>query len=240
VAFTSCDAGEAQWYCRVIEHFSQLDWIALVVWITVWLGWPSILKWLPGDDIGRQMASFRALWAAQIPNHYDRIADVGIARNLLASVTFFASTTVLLIGGLVGVLGASTQIVPLLDASDLFAQHNLLEFEVKVGVMLLAFISAFYKFCWSIRLHAYTTILIGSASSETAENASKISEQICALSSLAAHHYTMGLHTYYLSSALFAWLIDPLALLIVLATTSGVLIRRESFSKASRILKGEF
>jgi uncharacterized membrane protein len=216
--------------------------LALSIFSIVWFGWPLLNSLFP-NDLSSKMTPYRDRWALQILNHADRISDVGVARNLMASVSFFASTTVLLVGGLVGILGAADQIVPVLQKSTFFSHYELTSqsaFELKVATMLALFVHAFFKFGWSIRLHAYSTILIGATPTPEladTDEAQDLAKRIAQLSALASNHYASGVQSYYLSAALFAWFVHPIAMMAVLFVTAGVMVHREYFSRAAEIIR---
>ncbi len=221
--------------------FSMLDWLALAAFLAVWLGWPALSARLPRADLSGQMVGFRLAWARQLTRRSDHVSDVAVARSLIASVSFFATTTVLVIGGLIGLLGAADTVVPMLQRSlffDVLQPTTQAGFEVKVVLLLVLFVQAFFRFGWSIRLHAYTALLIGAMPDPPGDGSADevAAQQLARLSSLASRHYSSGVQNYYLSAVLFAWFLHPAAMLVTLAITLSVIVWREYFSAAVDIL----
>ena len=66
----------------------------------------------------------------------NRVADVNILRNLLQGVSFFASTTILIIGGLLAVLSTTEQASAIVQEIPFAARTSVLVFDLKIVLML--------------------------------------------------------------------------------------------------------
>ena len=81
---------------EVLSFLTPADLVALVALFVTFYFYP-VLSWrFMGEDISSRMKAWRHEWARQILWRHERITDVGLVRGLIASVAFFASTTVLL------------------------------------------------------------------------------------------------------------------------------------------------
>ena len=225
---------------QAVQDFTALDMVGLALLFISWLLYPTLARAFLKHDLTEEIAPYRRLWMAEMLNRSDRITDVSLARGLFTSVTFFASTTILLISGLIGVLSSASSIHGGLQNLEFAAATSQLVFEVKVGALLLIFIYAFFKFSWSMRLHAYSTILIGAApqpdKSDT-DRAREITDKAARLSMLASNHYFDGLRGYYFGLATLSWFAGPGLFVAAILFTVAVLIRREHYSKALGILR---
>ena len=111
--------------------------------------------------------------------------------------------------------------------------------ELKVGVLALTFVYAFFKFTWSIRQHSYCAILLAAipppekAAEQNGENQVR---RLARLSNLAARHFNDGMRAYYFALAELSWFLHPLAFMLATAWVILVLYRREFHSKALSIL----
>src|SRR3970040_1231620 len=85
------------------------DILSLMWFVTIWVGY----TWYAHRGAWRQrslravMHAHRVEWMRQMVLRDNRVADVNILRNLLQSVSFFASTTLLIMVGLLTILGSS-------------------------------------------------------------------------------------------------------------------------------------
>lgn len=211
------------------------DLVALLLLFAAFYFYPALSARLLGEDIADRMKAWRHEWAEQIMWRHERITDVALVRGLIASVAFFASTTVLVISGLVALLGWSGEMSSLLAQYPHVGVTTPELFALKIMALLLLAISAFFKFVWSMRLHGYTLLMVGAlpAPDETDRSyCAGIAERIAELSYLASKHYHDGVRAYYLGfSALIwiwsAWLFFPTLALVVL-----VMVRREYRSRS--------
>lgn len=227
-------------FLKILEGLTLVNWIGLGLLITCWLLYPFISRWLPKSDLTTEIEVYRHKWMAQMLHREERITDVSLARGLFGSVSFFASTTVLLISGLIGLLASAPSLYENLTRSSVFDETGLAIFEVKICVLIIIFIHAFFKFGWSMRLHTYSMIFIGAAPQREwreGPEAAAISTQAGELSALASRHYFEGMRGYYFGLATLPWFISPVLLIISVLLTMAVLIRREHYSRALSIVR---
>jgi len=92
-----------------------------------------------------------------------RMVDALIQNSLQQGVLFFASTSILLIGGLLAGVGAADAAMQVLSDIPLSSTNTRTEWEVKVMLVVFIFMFAFFKFAWSYRLFNYVIIMIGAA-----------------------------------------------------------------------------
>ena len=92
---------------------------------------------------------YRVDWMRRLLSREARIADTSAIANLERSVAFFASSTMLVLAGLLAVLGASEEAIEVVSDLPLVAPASKLEWELKLLVLIALFIYAFFKFTWS-------------------------------------------------------------------------------------------
>lgn len=221
-------------------ELGNLNILALAVLLLFWLGYPLLTRFLSAKDLTEEVADFRHQWMGEMLHREERITDVSLVRGLASSVTFFASTTVLLISGLIGLLGSAPSFHASLESSNIVSTSSLYLFEVKILTLLVIFIHSFFKFGWSMRLHTYSSILIGAAPQTElmdSDEARTITRKAADISALASHHYFAGMRGYYFAIAGLGWFVSPVALLAATIFIFLVLLRREHFSRALAILQ---
>lgn len=171
----------------------------------------------------------------------DSPIDAIIQNGLQQSVLFFASTTVLLLGGLVAGLGASDTGVTVLQSLPLVTTSNQVQWELKILLIIFIFVMAFFKFAWSHRLHNYTLIVIGAAPKQSTDERVilQYAKKLALLHALAAKHFTTGLNAYFFALAAFAWFINAWLFMITTLWVLLVLYRRAFKSEYLRLLRAE-
>ena len=171
----------------------------------------------------------------------NRIVDIQLLANLSNGNAFFASTSVIVIGGLAAVLGASTEWQTMLSKLPYVAPSSPLLWKLKTLFLIALFMLAFFKFAWAFRLTHYTAIMIGATptmSDETEEECRSQAERTARLAGLAAEHSNAGLRTYYFAIAGIAWYLHPVLFMLATTLVVLVLIRREYYSRALRAIRG--
>src|SRR5689334_7988020 len=84
-----------------------IDAIALVGFLLCWFGYGVIARCLSKrrPSLISTVNVFRERWMRRVCHHDSHIADAALLGNLLRGALFFASTTVVILGGLIAVLG---------------------------------------------------------------------------------------------------------------------------------------
>jgi uncharacterized membrane protein len=161
------------------------------------------------------------------------MVDSGIVGNLQQSVSFFASATLLILAGLMTLLGASEKAIVLMREVPFAAKPTLLLWELKMLVLIVIFVHAFFKFTWALRQFNYTSILIGAAPPPgEMQGADAYARRVAEVSTRASKDFNQGLRAYYLSLAALAWFINPWAFMAATTLVIAVLYWREYHSAA--------
>ncbi len=218
-----------------LSLLNPADLFALLLLFAVFYFYPILSGRVLGEDISDRMKAWRQVWAEQIMWRHERITDVGLVRGLIASVAFFASTTVLVISGLVALLGWSGEMSALLAQYPHLGVTTPELFALKIMALLLLAISAFFKFVWSMRLHGYTLLMLGALpppDEPDRKYCAEISNRIAGLSYLASKHYHDGVRAYYLGFATLTWIYSAWLFFPTLALVVMVMTRRDYRSKS--------
>lgn len=222
-------------------HIEILDLLAFATLFFAYYLYQPITDFVLGDDISARMKPWRLAWARQLQWREERITDVSLVRGLVSGVSFFASTSVFIISGLVALLSVAGPISEAMQAYPMFQETTTEQIAFKVVSLLLLAVVAFFKFGWSIRLHAYSTLMIGAMppphESGSAE-ANAISERLAEMSFLASKHFHGGMRAYYLGFGALTWFLSTLLFFVTLTLVLAVMIRRDYMSKAFRLAQG--
>jgi uncharacterized membrane protein len=220
------------------------DWAALALFFFGWVGYARFAS--HRAKIERTLLAstnhFRKLWMAQVTYRDQRIVDAAVTQNLASSPSFWASTTILVLGGLLAVLGTNEKATELVQDLPFAARTTMLVFDIKIMVLLAVFVYAFFRFTWSMRVYSFGAILVGAAPNvevfdrgeadrlEYAERAGKIM-------GMAAESFADGLRAYYMSFAVIGWFVSPLAFALGTLAVLWILYRREFRSDVVAVLR---
>ena len=169
-----------------------------------------------------------------------RVIDGVVIQNLSTSPSFFASTTILIIGGLLAVLAGdkANELVRELP----FAQRtSTLIFDLKLILLLGIFVYTFFRFTWSMRQYTFGALLVAAA--PEAErfiteglSRSAFADKAGRVVGLAAETFNDGLRAYYFSFSAIGWFFSPLVFMCATLGVIYVLYQREFRSDVLEIL----
>lgn len=217
---------------------SLLDVLAPLVFLLAWVGYA---RW--ADSPGRpslmaRMHEYRLIWMKRMLARDNRITDLQVVQVLVQNIAFFASSAIILVGGLVAVLGAREQALAILAQMPLAAPAPHV-FDAKVLLLIVVFVYAFFKFTWTLRQFNYVAILIGAApppQEASSEAAERLVERAARMATRAADHFNKAMRAYYFGLAGLAWFIHPLLLILAVIWVVLVSWRREFRSASLAIL----
>ncbi len=179
------------------------------------------------------MEAYRRLWMQRMLERDNRIVNSQIIGNLMRSASFFASTTLIIIGGLLAMLGAPEKVVAVLRDLPVAAAPSGRLWDAKLLLLVIVFVYAFFKFTWAFRHYNYCLILIGSVAlpSRMTENSQRIAEGTARVATSTARHFNRGMRAYYFGIAALGWFVSPWLFMITTAWVVSVLYRREFRSR---------
>lgn len=223
---------------RYLSSFTALDMGALAFLLLAWLGSSWIIEHSPASrpSTSKLMADYRRAWMEAFLTRDPRIFDSQIVSNLRQGTAFFASGSMVAIGGGFALLGNAERLRGV--AQDLTQTADpVIVWEIKIFVMLAFAANAFLKFVWSHRLFGYCSILMASVPNDPEDpvarpRAAKAGE----LNVTAGRGYNRGLRSVYFGIASAAWLAGSVALILATLFTLAVVLRREFAAQSREVL----
>ena len=231
------DALTALW--RVLPW---IDWVALAFFFAAWVGYASFAhrRAAVQPSLLALTNRERQRWMLQTTVRENRVFDGVVVQNLSASPSFFASTTILIIGGLLAALSSTEQVSELVREIPFAARSSMLVFDLKLVLLLVIFIYAFFRFTWSLRQYTFGALLVAAAPDREhfteAAQRDAFASRAGRVMGLAAESFNDGLRGYYLSFAAAAWFFSPWALIGATLGVVFVLYRREFHSDVLAVL----
>ncbi len=210
------------------------DVIAVVVFLLCWLGFGPVANWvaLKRPSLMSAVRLFRKRWIERMCERDNHTADATLLSNLLRGALFLASTTVLILGGLVALLGTAPKVAEVISQLPYTTPTGSRLAEIKALILILVYVYAFFKFTWSAWQYNVLSILVGAMPTpdSDAHIRTGYAEAAARVAALAGESYNNGIRAYYFSIPLMAWFIDPLLFLSATLAVTIVLYRREFYS----------
>ena len=225
------------WFDR-LYLFTILDALGLGLLIGSWVLCSLIVENAPKSlpSTSQIMAEFRREWMRQFVKRDPRIFDSQIIASLRQGTAFFASASMIAIGGGFALLGNAERLRGV--AQDLTMESDpIFLLEVKLLVLLLFAANAFLKFVWSHRLFGYCSVIMSAVPIEPDDpKALPMALQAAEINITAARGYNRGLRSVYFGIASSAWLLGAGPLILATAVTLLVILRREFASQSRHVL----
>ena len=216
--------------------FTLTDTAALVALVVAWVVTGRLAehppKWRP--SVSLLMQDYRYRWMTEFLTRDPRIFDVTLIDSLRQGTAFFASASMIAIGGGVALIGNAATLQGL--ALDLTIGVDASHLRIKLFVVLALMANALLKFVWSHRLFGYCAIMMAAVPNDFNDPmAAPRARQAARINITAAKGFNRGLNSIYFALASLGWLIGPQALIVTTVLTAGVLLRRE-FASHSRVV----
>ncbi|WP_162653789.1 DUF599 family protein [Lentilitoribacter sp. Alg239-R112] len=225
---------------------TTLDIIAATYFIFCWFGFSIFLRYglfSKRPSLSDAMDKHRKNWFVTASHRELRMIDTSIVAGLQSGVGFFASATILAIGGCVAALGAADQVTSVFSEIPLTQDADILVIEFKLLGLIFVLGYSFFKFGWSYRLFNYCGILLGAIPAKRDDNNGEIADNYARkggeMNILAARHFTAGMRGIFLSVGYLGWFIGPKFLIITTTLILFVFVRRQYFSAARNVAMGD-
>jgi uncharacterized membrane protein len=217
-----------------------LDILAIIWFLTCWIGYTaySASRIENGASVRGALKHYQLRWMQYLTRRDVRIADSMSLMSLRQNGNFFASTTILLVAGLISMLGIADKAAAILATIPYAAEVTPILWSIKIGFLIATMVYAFFKFVWGILLINFATVMAGGAPvpSEEDDVRNKYAEKVAKMLTVASTTINYGLRAYFYGFAVLSWLIHPVLFIVVASLITLVLYRREFHSDIMHIM----
>jgi uncharacterized membrane protein len=221
--------------------FSTLDYIAVFWFAGAWAAYGLALDHtLYGQRaLNRRMHLYRERWMQQMLRRDMRMLDGQVSASLQNGTAFFASTSLLAIGGSLTLFHSSGDIISLVAALPFGVVPTRLQWEAKTLGFATILVYAFFKFSWSYRLYNYVAIMLGAAPPASEQDTPQAQEYVDTAAQVladAGRQFNRGQRAFFFALGYLGWFVGPLPLIITTAGVVVVMWRRQFNSAAQRAI----
>lgn len=216
-----------------------LELLALVWFLVCWIGYTAYSKHKAYSRacLSNTLDLYRQDWMRVMLSRENRISDASVVGNLERNGAFFASSCLLILAGIITALGYTQQVMEVFSTLPFGTLPTREVWELRMVVLMVIFIYAFFKFTWSMRTYNFLAVLIGAAPLAGDTKTSPASRDAFARSAAsvcnqAGDAFNLGLRSYYYALAVVCWFIHPFVFMGASTMIVIVLYRREFRSDA--------
>ena len=219
-----------------VTSFTVADYVGLTFYAGAWLAYYLMVE---RSDAGRRtlnrvMNGHRYHWMRGLTGRDNRIIDANINASLQNGTAFFASTSLLAIGGSLALLRSTDEVLMIFGEMPLGIATSRLAWEMKVIGLTVIFVYAFFKFGWSYRLFNYAAILIGAVPNPGSpkEDIELAAWRAASMNTVAGRHFNRGQRAFFFALAYLGWFVSAYVLIATTAAVLFVMYRRQFASDA--------
>jgi uncharacterized membrane protein len=187
------------------------------------------------DSLSSRMHIYREVWIRRMLDREARMVDMQIMASLQNGTAFFASTSLIAIGGALALLRSTNDAVAVLNALPFNISPPPVLWEIKCLGLILIFIYAFFKFAWAYRLFNYVAILLGATPPASQRDTPEAEAHVLRTTRLfenAGRHFNRGQRAFFFALGYLGWFISPWVLFVSTAAVVIVTWRRQFASNA--------
>lgn len=218
--------------------FGPLDLIAIAFFAAAWIGYLLAVEAGPHSrrSLNALMNARRERWIMESVRRENRIIDTQVMNGLQNGTAFFASTSLIAIGGSLTLLQSADRVVQIFADLPFATTTTRAAWEIKVIGLAVIFAYAFFKFGWAYRLFNYCAILIGAIPPHTEADKPETlaaAREAVAMNVAAGLHFNRGQRAFFFALAYLGWFISPWLFLIATAAVLTVMWRRQFASDSA-------
>ncbi|HEV7334739.1 MULTISPECIES: DUF599 domain-containing protein [Bosea] len=218
--------------------FGTLDFIAIAFFAAAWIGYLLAVEVGPHAkrSLNTLMNERRERWIMESVKRENRIIDTQVMNGLQNGTAFFASTSLIAIGGSLTLLQSADRVVQIFADLPFATPTTRAAWEIKVIGLAVIFAYAFFKFGWSYRLFNYCAILIGAIPPHTEADKPETlaaAREAVKMNIVAGLHFNRGQRAFFFALAYLGWFISPWLFLIATAAVLTVMWRRQFVSDSA-------
>jgi uncharacterized membrane protein len=219
----------------------SIDILAVGFFILEWTAYAVTLertKYGRGS-LSARMNVYREVWIRRLLDREARMVDMQIMASLQNGTAFFASTSLLAVGGALALLRATNEALAVLGALPIDLSPSPALWEIKCLGLILIFVYAFFKFAWAYRLFNYVAILLGAMPPAAQRDTPEAEAHVMRTTKLfeaAGRHFNRGQRAFFFALGYLGWFISPWILFVTTAAVVIVTWRRQFASNAWRAM----
>jgi len=224
-------------------YFTIPEIAALVWFLMAWIGYSWMLEhWrFAPYSLNARMDRYRYEWMLRMLEREVRIIDSAILASLQNGSAFFASASLIALGGVVSLFKSGDEAQTLLSALPFAMGSGHAMWDIKVFGLVVIFAYGFFKFAWAYRILNYAAILVGATPNNfdvDDPQALAMAERASAMITLGGAHFNRGQRAFFFALGYLGWFVSPYVFMISTAAIVAVMARRQFGAESLRPLKG--
>ena len=224
--------------------FTPPDLFALAFFVVAWIGYAVLLEWTAygRSGLNARMHRQRDRWMREMLGRDMRMVDAQIMASLQNGTAFFASTSLIAIGGTLTILRSTDDLITIVSTLPFGVKTTRMLWEIKTIGLAVIFVYAFFKFAWAYRLYNYVAIMIGAMPPATERDAPEAKTHALRTGQLcesAGRHFNRGQRAFFFALGYLGWFVSPWLFFFTTTAIFAVMWVRQFASDARAAITAE-
>ena len=189
------------------------------------------------QSLNARMNGYREQWMRRMLAREMRMVDMQIMAALQNGTAFFASTSLIAVGGALTLLRSSERDAVGGHPLPFGIQMTPRAWEAKTMGLTVIFVYAFFKFAWSYRLYNYVAIMLGATPPPAEKDTPEAQAHVLRTARLftsAGRHFNRGQRAFFFALGYLGWFVGPIVLMATTVAVVVVMWRRQFASDSLR------
>ena len=217
------------------------DLAALVWFLAAWISYSIIIERTAKGrrSLNALMNGYRDEWMERLLARDMRMVDAQVTAALQNGAAFFASTSLIAVGGALTLLRSSDEAMTVMSLLPLGTTPSRGSWDLKMMGLIIIFVYGFFKFAWSYRLFNYFAIMVGAApppSEKDTSEAQIFAHRAARLCADAGRHFNRGQRAFFFALGYLGWFVSPYVFMASTAAVVFVMWFRQFKSDARRAM----
>jgi uncharacterized membrane protein len=219
--------------------FTLPDLLALAWFLAAWIAYSIVIELTAKgrDGLNALMNVYRDQWMERLLGRDMRMVDAQVTAALQNGTAFFASTSLIAVGGTLTLLRSTEEILTVVAELPFAVASSRALWELKMLGLTVIFVYAFFKFAWSYRLFSYFAIMVGAAPPPAEKDtaaAHAFARRAARLCADAGRHFNRGQRAFFFALGYLGWFLGPVALALTTTGVLAVMWRRQFLSETRK------
>ncbi|MGB8186804.1 MAG: DUF599 family protein [Pseudolabrys sp.] len=215
------------------------DLTALAWFLGAWTAYSIVIERSAKGrtSLNALMNSYRDEWMERLLARDMRMVDAQVTAALQNGTAFFASTSLIAVGGALTLLRSSDEVMSVMSLLPFGAAPSRGLWDLKMMGLTIIFVYAFFKFAWSYRLFNYFAIMVGAApppDEKDTPEAQLFAHRAAQLCNDAGRHFNRGQRAFFFALGYLGWFLGPVPFALSTAGVVFVMWQRQFASDARK------
>lgn len=212
--------------------------LAIGLLFAAWWLYSPLLRLFGRGTLNAQLGVVRVRWMTLSTSRQNRTFDALLLNQVINSVSFFGSATLIVVAGLFGTFASVKSVHEVITGLHFFAPMSVGLLAVNLGTVTLVLAISFFSFTYALRKLIYTVALTGGLP-EQAEQTPLLKAQVAATATVlseAIRSFNNGIRGYYYAVAALFLMAGPIPCIIATSLVMAMLFWRQTMTPTARAI----